>query len=80
MESSRCDSKYIDNLNPNKIVMPTLPTKDMLEGEIFGDLQESIYNIIVNKTNPKLLKVNINRFCKILGSCMGVSLTMSIID
>ena len=80
MESNKCDSKCVDNLNPNKIVIPTLPTKDMLEGEIFGDLQESIYNIIVNKTNPELLKVNINRFCKILGSCMGVSLTMSIID
>ena len=58
MESNKCDSKCVDNLDPNKIVMPTLPTKDMLEGEIFGDLQESIYNIIVNKTNIDIEGLN----------------------
>ena len=60
MESNKCDSKCVDNIDPNKIVMPTMPTKDMLEGEIFGDLQESIYNIMVNKTNPDILKVKVS--------------------
>lgn len=73
-------SYYNEKYKSDEIVSPTLPVRNIVAGEIFLEMESYVKNMMENKSNQDILKPNIERLSKVIGTVFGSKITMSIID